>query len=193
MNPWISHVKKYALDNNLSYKDAMKQAKSTYQKVGGSKQSGYVRKMVAMKNLDITKVRKPSKNLKKMAELTKPKQIKVKKIKVVKKQEKIKPIEKENKQKQDKKIKLITDELDKLQEQYKSLKLNNKKKEATISKKKFNELNKKLQEITGYKFNDLNKKKSTKGIDIFNQIAEDEFLKKLSEKKPFDNTPLVEF
>lgn len=93
MNPWISHVKQYAADNNLSYKDAMKQAKSTYQKVGGSKKSGYVRKMVAMKNLDITKVRKPSKNLKKMAELTKPNQIKVKKIKVVKKSKETNPVE----------------------------------------------------------------------------------------------------
>lgn len=83
MNPWISHVKQYAADNNLSYKDAMKQAKTTYQKVGGSKQSGYVRKMVATKNLDITKVRKPSKNLREISKAVQQK--KVKKIKVVKK------------------------------------------------------------------------------------------------------------
>ena len=32
-NPWISHVKKYAIENNISYKDAMKSAKSSYVKV----------------------------------------------------------------------------------------------------------------------------------------------------------------
>jgi hypothetical protein len=32
MNPWVSHVKKYALDNNLSYKDALLLAKDTYNK-----------------------------------------------------------------------------------------------------------------------------------------------------------------
>jgi hypothetical protein len=30
MNPWVSHVKKYALDHNLSYKDALKEAKDSY-------------------------------------------------------------------------------------------------------------------------------------------------------------------
>jgi hypothetical protein len=30
MNPWVSHVKKYALDHNLSYKEALKEAKDSY-------------------------------------------------------------------------------------------------------------------------------------------------------------------
>jgi hypothetical protein len=29
---WISHVKQYAKDNNISYKDALKKASSTYKK-----------------------------------------------------------------------------------------------------------------------------------------------------------------
>ena len=36
MNPWILHVKKYALEHNLSYKDAMSKAKPTYKKIQGS-------------------------------------------------------------------------------------------------------------------------------------------------------------
>lgn len=36
MNPWILHVKKYALEHNLSYKDAMTKAKPTYKKIQGS-------------------------------------------------------------------------------------------------------------------------------------------------------------
>ena len=29
---WISHVKKYAKDNNISYKEALKKASSSYKK-----------------------------------------------------------------------------------------------------------------------------------------------------------------
>ena len=29
-NPWISHVKQYAADHNVSYREAMKSAKATY-------------------------------------------------------------------------------------------------------------------------------------------------------------------
>ena len=32
-NSWILHCKQYAKDNNVSYKDAIKQAKDTYVKV----------------------------------------------------------------------------------------------------------------------------------------------------------------
>lgn len=34
-NPWITHVKKYASDHNMSYKDAMVKAKSSYMKQNG--------------------------------------------------------------------------------------------------------------------------------------------------------------
>lgn len=36
MSLWINHVKQYASDNNISYKEAMKQAKPSYKKMGGS-------------------------------------------------------------------------------------------------------------------------------------------------------------
>jgi len=32
MSPWIAHVKAYAKEHNISYKDALKKASSTYQK-----------------------------------------------------------------------------------------------------------------------------------------------------------------
>jgi len=31
-NPWISHVKQYAADHNVSYREAMKSAKASYKK-----------------------------------------------------------------------------------------------------------------------------------------------------------------
>ena len=31
-NKWIAHVKQYAADNNMSYKDALSKAKATYKK-----------------------------------------------------------------------------------------------------------------------------------------------------------------
>jgi hypothetical protein len=36
MTKWTDHVKQYAKDNGISYKDAMSQARSSYNKVGGS-------------------------------------------------------------------------------------------------------------------------------------------------------------
>lgn len=35
MSSWIEHVKQYSKDNNVSYKQALTQAKSTYKKVNG--------------------------------------------------------------------------------------------------------------------------------------------------------------
>jgi hypothetical protein len=32
LSPWIEHVKKYANDNNISYKEATSKAKSSYEK-----------------------------------------------------------------------------------------------------------------------------------------------------------------
>lgn len=84
MNPWISHVKTYALEHNLSYKDAMIQAKTTYKKIGGSRKSGFIKQMIKNKTLDISKVKKPSKNLKKIAGEMMPKKIKIKVIKKIK-------------------------------------------------------------------------------------------------------------
>jgi len=34
-NPWIQHVKQYAKEHNLSYKDALKKARPSYQKGSG--------------------------------------------------------------------------------------------------------------------------------------------------------------
>ena len=35
VNSWIAHVKRYASENNVPYKVAMKQAKSSYNKMSG--------------------------------------------------------------------------------------------------------------------------------------------------------------
>ena len=45
MNPWILHVKKYALEHNLSYKDAMSKAKPTYKNIQGSGFNDYLKKV----------------------------------------------------------------------------------------------------------------------------------------------------
>ena len=37
-NPWITHVKKYATENNVSYKDSMKLAKTSYNKLSNHSQ-----------------------------------------------------------------------------------------------------------------------------------------------------------
>ena len=34
---WISHVKQYAKDNNISYKEALKKASSSYKKLNNLK------------------------------------------------------------------------------------------------------------------------------------------------------------
>lgn len=64
-NNWISHVKQFAQDNNIKYRDALKQAKESYK--GGSLQSGYIQKMVAMKDpkFELLLVNNPSMDLKK--------------------------------------------------------------------------------------------------------------------------------
>jgi hypothetical protein len=37
MNPWIEHVKRYALANNVSYKQSLRDSKSSYtKKLGGT-------------------------------------------------------------------------------------------------------------------------------------------------------------
>jgi len=59
VNSWIQHVKKYASDNNLSYSEAMKQAKPTY---GGSQKSGYIKKLIFKDGMfNFEKIKKPSK------------------------------------------------------------------------------------------------------------------------------------
>ena len=43
-NPWITHVKQYAKTHNISYREALKRAKSTYKKKGGKVKGGKVKK-----------------------------------------------------------------------------------------------------------------------------------------------------
>ena len=63
-NLWIKHVIKYANDNNISFKDAMSKSKKTYKpQTGGSKNSGYIQKLLKTGEFDISKVNKPSKSL----------------------------------------------------------------------------------------------------------------------------------
>lgn len=49
-NSWVEHVLQFQKENNLSFKDALKQAKETYHNhtgSGGSKASGWVRRLMA--------------------------------------------------------------------------------------------------------------------------------------------------
>ena len=67
-NLWINYVKKYATDNKLSYKDALKEAKTSYkQQIGGSRNSGYVKRLIKTGEFDLAKIKKPSKSLMKLA------------------------------------------------------------------------------------------------------------------------------
>ena len=85
VNSWISHVKSYAKLHHISYKEAMKKARTTYRtdlhhsnienfdiavgqqhpQFGGSRNSGYIRKLLATKQQPflINKVSFPSKHL----------------------------------------------------------------------------------------------------------------------------------
>ena len=85
VNSWISHVKAYAKLHHISYKEAMKKARTTYRtdlhhsnienfdiavgqqhpQFGGSRNSGYIRKLLATKQQPflIDKVSFPSKHL----------------------------------------------------------------------------------------------------------------------------------
>lgn len=61
-NSWIFHVKQYALQHNVSYKQAMTLAKSSYNQIGGSANSGYIQRIIAEKKpkFEIEKVKQPS-------------------------------------------------------------------------------------------------------------------------------------
>ena len=66
-NPWIDHVKKYALAQNLSYREALSKAKQTYTKevntTGGSRNSNIIRILEGKKKLNINRVNNPSNHL----------------------------------------------------------------------------------------------------------------------------------
>ena len=62
-NPWIEHVKSYAIEHNISYREALSQAKETYVKSGGSRKSNIVRVLIATNRFNINKVNNPSKHL----------------------------------------------------------------------------------------------------------------------------------
>ena len=66
MSDWINHVKRYASDNNVSYREALKLSRDSYHEMkGGSVKSGYIRRLIAEKpeKFDVSKIKKPSKNL----------------------------------------------------------------------------------------------------------------------------------
>lgn len=51
-NRWIAHVKQYQLKNNCSYKDAMKNSKSTYKQSGSYSGSGAIISLPANQDVD---------------------------------------------------------------------------------------------------------------------------------------------
>ena len=70
-SPWVQHVKAHATANNITYKQALTEAKYTYRPnsagtpaTGGSKKSGYVRKLIATGEVNVSKIKKPSEWLK---------------------------------------------------------------------------------------------------------------------------------
>ena len=68
VNPWIEHVKKYAKDHNLSYRNALSEAKTSYKTkmTGGQRDpSSIVRAIYGnnRKKFDVNKVHNPSKHL----------------------------------------------------------------------------------------------------------------------------------
>lgn len=57
---WRSYLTKYMRENNVSLKQAMKDAKEGYHsQKGGSKKSGYVAKMIAIDEFDKSKMKTP--------------------------------------------------------------------------------------------------------------------------------------
>ena len=68
-NRWIQHVKDYQTKHGCSYKEALSRAKGSYMTgKGGSKNAGFIRRLVAEKNqsFQLGKVREPSLNLQKL-------------------------------------------------------------------------------------------------------------------------------
>jgi hypothetical protein len=51
-NQWIQHVKKYAIDNSITYKDAMKKAKQSY-KSDNHQDGKHIKKEILTKHLMI--------------------------------------------------------------------------------------------------------------------------------------------
>lgn len=83
VNPWIEHCKKYALDNNIPYRDAIKLAKATY-KVAERPQS--VEQSV---DKPVKKVRKPAVKEEQPTEIQPVIEFVEEPVKKVKKQKKI--------------------------------------------------------------------------------------------------------
>ena len=62
-NNWILHVKEYASKHNVSYRNALRDASSSYKQTGGSVSSSYVSKLIATDKFSIDKIKKPSEYL----------------------------------------------------------------------------------------------------------------------------------
>ena len=73
VNPWIEHVKNYAKDHNLSYSNALREAKTSYKTkmTGGRRDPSYIVRAIYGKNrtkFDVGRIRNPSKHLTTMFE-----------------------------------------------------------------------------------------------------------------------------
>lgn len=67
MSNWINHVKNYAEENNISYKEALTEAKTSYQQLkGGSARSDIVARILVNnpKKFNPNKIKNPSKYIK---------------------------------------------------------------------------------------------------------------------------------
>lgn len=75
VNSWIEHVKAYAQQHKVSYREALSLSKDSYIKGGGgSKSAGFVKRLIAekAKHFDIDRVNQPSKWI--IERYSKPKQ-----------------------------------------------------------------------------------------------------------------------
>ena len=63
MANWIEHVKQYAKDHNISYREALSQSRHSYGGNGSGQASGFIQRMIAENKFDITKMKNPSQDL----------------------------------------------------------------------------------------------------------------------------------
>jgi len=59
---WINHVKQYAQEHNLSYKEALSQASQTYHKQGGSVKSDFIRNIIYTDKFNPKKMKRNNKS-----------------------------------------------------------------------------------------------------------------------------------
>ncbi len=62
-NDWVEHVRQYAREHNMSYREAMKDAKQSYGGNEGGQSAGFVKRLIAEGKFDIKKMKNPSQDL----------------------------------------------------------------------------------------------------------------------------------